>query len=152
MLFCFFKQKTAYEMRIGDWSSDVCSSDLLYTSGTTANPKGALIRHRAQVGNSRNLGIRYEVTGADKVWSPLPIFHIAGILPMVMILDKGGAYMTIPHFEAGAALEILGREKATIAYPSFVTIMQDLITHPPFKDTDLASLRVMKSKLDVQPA
>src|SRR3546814_4764502 len=27
-MFCFFKQKTAYEMRIGDWSSDVCSSDL----------------------------------------------------------------------------------------------------------------------------
>src|SRR3546814_18520787 len=29
-LFFFFKQKTAYEMRISDWSSDVCSSDLLY--------------------------------------------------------------------------------------------------------------------------
>src|SRR3546814_6791388 len=28
MLFCFFKQKTAYEMRISDWSADVCSSDL----------------------------------------------------------------------------------------------------------------------------
>src|SRR3546814_4800013 len=28
-LFCFFKQKTAYEMRISDWSSDVCSSDLV---------------------------------------------------------------------------------------------------------------------------
>src|SRR3546814_5279503 len=28
MYFCFFKQKTAYEMRISDWSSDVCSSDL----------------------------------------------------------------------------------------------------------------------------
>src|SRR3546814_9556281 len=28
MIFCFFKQKTAYEMRISDWSSDVCSSDL----------------------------------------------------------------------------------------------------------------------------
>src|SRR3546814_8821258 len=31
MLFFFFKQKTAYEMRISDWSSDVCSSDLLFT-------------------------------------------------------------------------------------------------------------------------
>src|SRR3546814_8237705 len=33
-LFCFFKQKTAYEMRISDWSSDVCSSDLPYESLT----------------------------------------------------------------------------------------------------------------------
>src|SRR3546814_11909686 len=31
LLFFFFKQKTAYEMRISDWSSDVCSSDLVFT-------------------------------------------------------------------------------------------------------------------------
>ncbi|AOF95296.1 AMP-binding enzyme family protein (plasmid) [Sphingobium sp. RAC03] len=125
---------------------------ILYTSGTTATPKGAMIAHRAQVGNSRNLGKRYQVTGRDKVWSPLPIFHIAGILPMTMILDLGGAYMTVPYFDAGVALEMLGREKATIAYPSFVTIMQDLITHPTFGDTDLSSLRIMNSNFAVQPA
>src|SRR3546814_8386149 len=33
MFVCFFKQKTAYEMRISDWSSDVCSSDLVYPYG-----------------------------------------------------------------------------------------------------------------------
>src|SRR3546814_3324945 len=32
VMFCFFKQKTAYEMRISDWSSDVCSSDLEVTA------------------------------------------------------------------------------------------------------------------------
>src|SRR3546814_4945271 len=37
MLFFFFKQKTAYEMRISDWSSDVCSSDLLRWSRDTRN-------------------------------------------------------------------------------------------------------------------
>ncbi|MFN4222841.1 MAG: AMP-binding protein, partial [Novosphingobium meiothermophilum] len=116
---------------------------ILYTSGTTSSPKGAMISHRGQVGNSRNLGVRYECTSEDKVWSPLPIFHIAGILPMVMILDLGGCYMTVPHFDAGRALEMLGREGATIAYPSFVTIMQDLINHPTFRDTDLSRLRVM---------
>ena len=125
---------------------------ILYTSGTTATPKGAMITHRAQIGNSRNLGVRYGMTGDDKVWSPLPIFHIAGILPMTMILDLGGAYMTIPHFDAGVALEMLSRERATLAYPSFVTIMQDLITHPTFPDTDLSSLRIMNSNFAVQPA
>lgn len=125
---------------------------ILYTSGTTANPKGALISHRAQVGNSRNLGRRYLCTAEDKVWSPLPIFHIAGILPMTMILDLGGVYMTVPHFEAGQALAMLGAEGATIAYPSFVTIMQDLINHPTFQTTDLSKLRVMNSNFAVQPA
>src|SRR3546814_3960337 len=35
---CFVKQKTAYEMRISDWSSDVCSSDLVFVGATTENP------------------------------------------------------------------------------------------------------------------
>lgn len=125
---------------------------ILYTSGTTANPKGALITHRAIVGNSRNLGRRYEVTDEDRVWSPLPIFHIAGILPMTMVLDVGGAYLTVPHFEPEVALAMLGREGATVAYPSFVTIMQDLITHTAFTTTDLSKLRLMNSNFAVQPA
>ncbi len=139
------------ERRIEDVDAEDIAM-ILYTSGTTANPKGALISHRAQVGNSRNLGKRYLCTAEDKVWSPLPIFHIAGILPMTMILDLGGVYMTVPHFEAGQALAMLGAEGATIAYPSFVTIMQDLINHPTFKTTDLSKLRVMNSNFAVQPA
>src|SRR3546814_3029249 len=38
VVFCFFKQKTAYEMRISDWSSDVCSSDLGVVEGAVADP------------------------------------------------------------------------------------------------------------------
>ncbi len=124
---------------------------ILYTSGTTANPKGAMISHRAQISNSRNLGRRYACSEIDKVWSPLPIFHIAGILPMTMILDLGGVYMTIPRFDPGIGLRMLGEEGATVAYPSFVTIMQDLISHPSFRETDLSKLRVMNSNFAVQP-
>jgi acyl-CoA synthetase (AMP-forming)/AMP-acid ligase II len=125
---------------------------VLYTSGTTSSPKGCLISHRGMTANSRNLGRRYQVTARDRVWSPLPLFHIAGILPMTMIIDAGGAYLTVPHFDAGVALRMLERERATVAYPSFVTIMQDLIGHPAFKDTDLKTLRLMNSNFAVQPA
>ena len=124
---------------------------ILYTSGTTANPKGCLIRHRAIVGNGRNLGRRYEMVPGDRFWSPLPIFHIAGILPLVAILDVGGAYLTIPNFDAGVALAMLETEKATHAYPCFVTIMQDLLAHPNFTTTDLSSVRLMNANFGVQP-
>ena len=124
---------------------------ILYTSGTTANPKGCLIRHRGIVGNSRNLGRRYEMLAGDRFWSPLPIFHIAGILPLVAVLDIGGAYLTIPNFDAGVALAMLETEKATHAYPCFVTIMQDLLVHPRFATTDLSSVRLMNANFGVQP-
>src|SRR3546814_5020593 len=49
--FCFFKQKTAYEMRISDWSSDVCSSDLAYKGDTSfAMERGALLENLGDVG------------------------------------------------------------------------------------------------------
>jgi fatty-acyl-CoA synthase len=124
---------------------------ILYTSGTTANPKGCLIRHRSIIGNSRNLGTRYDIQAGDRFWSPLPIFHIAGILPLVSMVDAGGAYLTIPSFDAGTALRMLAQEKATHAYPCFVTIMQDLIAHPEFTKTDLSSVRLMNANFGVQP-
>src|SRR3546814_4456943 len=43
----FFKQKTAYEMRISDWSSDVCSSDLLRAPAGRCPPSGARLAHTA---------------------------------------------------------------------------------------------------------
>src|SRR3546814_17832218 len=59
MMFFFFKQKTAYEMRISDWSSDVCSSDLIYF---VANG-----RRRAE-----DLGCTFRVTGRrPELWDPM---------------------------------------------------------------------------------
>src|SRR3546814_1500988 len=57
MLFVFFKQKTAYEMRISDWSSDVCSSDLdpFRSNGECKNGKG--IYYKALGRNKKSIGL-----------------------------------------------------------------------------------------------
>src|SRR3546814_7583115 len=49
LLFFFFKQKTAYEMRISDWSSDVCSSDLLCCGGDPARLNAMRVRFTSPV-------------------------------------------------------------------------------------------------------
>lgn len=125
---------------------------MLYTSGTTANPKGCLITHEAQVRNSIALGRhRYRLTREDSLWSPLPMFHIAAVLPMLAIFDVGGTYLTMGYFDAGVALKMLEEHKVTATYPSFVTIMQGLIYHPDFPKRDLSSIRLMNSNFAVQP-
>jgi len=125
---------------------------MLYTSGTTANPKGCLLTHEAMVRNSISLGRqRYALTHADVFWSPLPMFHIAAILPLCAIFDVGGAYATMGYFDAGAALQMLAQEKVTATYPCFVTIMSDLIHHPDFATTDLSRITLMNSNFAVQP-
>ena len=125
---------------------------MLYTSGTTAHPKGCLITHEAQVRNSIALGRhRYRLTHADRFWSPLPMFHIASVLPMLAIFDVGGTYLTMGYFDPGVALKMLEKYKVTATYPCFVTIMQGLIYHPDFPKTNLKRIKLMNSNFAVQP-
>ena len=125
---------------------------MLYTSGTTANPKGCLITHEAQVRNSIALGRhRYRLTHDDRFWSPLPMFHIASVLPMLAIFDVGGTYLTMSYFDPKVALNMLERYEVTATYPCFVTIMQGLIYHADFPTTDLSRIRLMNSNFAVQP-
>ncbi len=143
-------EKNVHVARLGVRVRDV--GLMLYTSGTTANPKGCLITHEAQVRNSIALGRhRYRLTHEDRFWSPLPMFHIASVLPMLAIFDVGGTYLTMSYFDAGIALDMLERYEVTATYPCFVTIMQGLIYHPNFARTDLSRIKLMNSNFAVQP-
>src|SRR3546814_20862731 len=63
IMFFFFKQKTAYEMRISDWSSDVCSSDLLVEGlSFTSAAKGRTVLRQAQ--HERKKGMALVVLAA----------------------------------------------------------------------------------------
>jgi fatty-acyl-CoA synthase len=124
---------------------------ILYTSGTTANPKGCMISHEAIVRNSAALADRYELTGEDSFWSPLPMFHIAAILPLTAIFAKGGTYVTTGYFQAGEALKMMEQDQVTATYPCFWTIMSDLVDHPDFETTDLSRVKLMNANFAVQP-
>ncbi len=124
---------------------------ILYTSGTTANPKGCMISHEAMVRNSMALANRYALGASDSFWSPLPMFHIAAILPLAASTARGSTYVTTPHFKAGEALRMLEAENVTCTYPCFWTIMGDLINHEDFEKADLSKIRLMNANFAVQP-
>src|SRR3546814_8633295 len=72
VLFCFFfffKQKTAYEMRISDWSSDVCSSDLLEEKLASLRAMGIKFVNNTRVGRDVSLQELHERDGFDVVRS-----------------------------------------------------------------------------------
>ncbi|TDI59495.1 MAG: AMP-dependent synthetase [Alphaproteobacteria bacterium] len=125
---------------------------ILYTSGTTSNPKGCLISGAALIQNGRALAEVYEMTGDDSFWSPLPMFHIAATFPMAACFDIGCAYITMGFFEPAAALKLLADTKATITYPCFITIISDMVNHPDWETADLSHARVMNISPGLQPA
>ena len=124
---------------------------ILYTSGTTSNPKGCMISGRSIIGNGRSMAAAYRMTDQDRFWSPLPMFHIAATFPICACFDVGSAYVTMGYFDAGVALKLLEESRATINYACFVTIIGDLINHPNFAATDLSAVRLMNSSLALQP-
>src|SRR3546814_15229107 len=77
-MFFFFKQKTAYEMRISDWSSDVCSSDLVFIAG--ALPGERVMAKQTARSRSFDEAVTLEVLGAspDRVDPRCPHFGTCG--------------------------------------------------------------------------
>jgi fatty-acyl-CoA synthase/long-chain acyl-CoA synthetase len=125
---------------------------MLYTSGTTANPKGCEISHEAMTRESIVLGRhRFQLSQQDKIWSPLPLFHIAAMLPMLSIFDVGGTYMGMGFFEPGQALSMLDEHKATVIFSPFVTHLQAMLYHPNFAKTSLSQVRLMNSCFAAMP-
>lgn len=125
---------------------------LLYTSGTTSYPKGCMISHEALVRTGQAMAQRYEMTEKDKFWSPLPMYHIGAMFPLCATYSVGATYLSMQYFDAGVALELIERERATLAYPSFSTFIADMIYHSDFDNRDLSSIRLMNSNMAMQPA
>jgi acyl-CoA synthetase (AMP-forming)/AMP-acid ligase II len=115
---------------------------MMYTSGTTSNPKGCPLSHEVLVRSGTNANReRYFLADTDRFWAPLPMFHMASILPMIACMDAGAAMQSMTYVEAGAALEMMERDQTTVAFPSFPTVTNELINHPDFKTRDLSSIR-----------
>jgi acyl-CoA synthetase (AMP-forming)/AMP-acid ligase II len=140
-----------HHARLGVRVRDTCM--ILYTSGTSANPKGCLLSHEAIVREAGNLGRnRWAFDETDRIWSPMPLFHVAALLAMLSALDVGGTFYGLPHFDAGASLKQIERDRVTMLFLPFVTFHQAMIAHPDFEKTDMSSVRLMNSCFGTMPA
>ena len=124
---------------------------ILYTSGSTSRPKGCLLSHRALLNQGRLMAGRYKMTARDRIWAPLPMFHVGGISPMIAIALAGGAFLSMPRMEPGPSLAMMANERATISYVLFQTIIADLLQHPDFGKYDFSAVRLMISNPSMQP-
>jgi acyl-CoA synthetase (AMP-forming)/AMP-acid ligase II len=116
---------------------------MLYTSGTTAMPKGCPLSHEAIVRTAMAAAERWELTAVDRFWDPLPLYHIGGIFPLLAMVHRGAAFVTQTHFAPDAAIGLLESERITFAYPTFPTITRNLVRHPRFAGADLSAVRLV---------
>ena len=114
---------------------------LLYTSGSTATPKGILLRHRHWISNSWHIGERQKVSARDRLWLAVSLFWSFGSVNAFPNMFSHGACTVLQeHFDAGEALALIERERCTIFYGT-PNMAQALTGHPLRAKHDLSSLR-----------
>jgi len=116
---------------------------IMYTSGTTGQPKGALLSHQNIAWNSANVLVDYDVTSTTVGLMISPMFHVAslgmGVLPVLL---KGGTLVLETHFDPGRALELIELHQVT-SLSGVPTTYQMIAEHPAWPDADLSSVRIV---------
>ena len=122
---------------------------MLYTSGTSAEPKGCPLTHESVVRLGLDVGRdRFRLREGEGMWNPLPMFHVSMQAPMIGVVDVGGVYASMTHFDPGRALRQIRDEELAVLFPAYPTILQPLVAHP---DYDPATLSGMRGVLCVGP-
>jgi acyl-CoA synthetase (AMP-forming)/AMP-acid ligase II len=114
---------------------------VIYTSGTTSNPKGIIHTHGTAITHSRFVATAHGWDHHDRIYVPMVFFWVAGLVfGMLGPMQLGATILTEQKFDAGDVLRLLESEKATYT-TGFPHIGPALANHPDFASTDLSSLR-----------
>ncbi len=113
---------------------------IMYTSGTTGRPKGAILTHSnmfwASVGITHTIDWRYK----DRFLSVAPLFHIGGLAPIITCVHKGCTLVYMPDFHPVTMFEVFAGEKINNLM-SVPLMLQAMLQLPNVDQMDISSLR-----------
>jgi fatty-acyl-CoA synthase len=114
---------------------------ILYTSGSTATPKGVTLAHGGVIANGFDIGERQRLGPADRLWLAVPLFWSFGSAnALPAILTHGGCVVLQESFEAGRALELLERERCSVYY-GMANMARAILEHPERRQRRLDAMR-----------
>jgi long-chain acyl-CoA synthetase len=138
----------AVDAGLAEWASTVVEwpALILYTSGSTGQPKGAVLSHEALAFSSRSwAGPVMALTPEDRVLAALPFSHSYGLNgALLAALWAGATVVLLERFSAEAALAAIGRHRVTV-FPGVATMFRRILDSPELSAADLSSLRVALS-------
>jgi 2-furoate---CoA ligase len=115
-------------------------SVMLYTSGTTARPKGVPRRQRAERAAALAHVAQNLYGRGERTLGVMPLYHTMGVRSLLAMSLVGGAFIFLRRFEPAEALRLIASERVTNLY-LVPTLYHDLVHHPAFAQTDASSVR-----------
>jgi long-chain acyl-CoA synthetase len=132
--------------------ADSDTAVILYTSGTTGQPKGAELTHAGLNSNARTTQeTLLEGTPDDVIMGCLPLFHVFGLTCSLNAGVLAGASLTlIPRFDGGKALDVIERDGVTV-FEGVPTMFSAMLHQPDTDKRDVSSLRLCVSGGSAMP-
>jgi acyl-CoA synthetase (AMP-forming)/AMP-acid ligase II len=126
--------------RVEDTVSPADALVVIYSSGSTADPKGAVHTHASILRQAHRLNAYRDFTCDERIWTPMPFFWVGGlVMGLLESMDIGCLVVCEEAFEAGETLALLERERVTsvMGWPQYAAALRD---HPDFRTRDLSSV------------
>ena len=113
---------------------------MLYTSGTTARPKGVPRRHRAERAAALAHVAQNLYGRGERTLGVMPLYHTMGVRSLLAMSLIGGTFVCLPRFSVSEALRLIAAERVTNLY-LVPTLYHDLVHHADFGVTDVSTVR-----------
>jgi fatty-acyl-CoA synthase len=114
---------------------------VLYTSGSTARPKGVTLTHVGCLANGFNIGERQHLTRADRLWLAVPLFwSFAAANALMALITHGGTIVLQERFDPEEAVRLIAAERCTVYY-GMSHMARALLKAPAWGQCDTRSLR-----------
>ncbi|MER6565450.1 o-succinylbenzoate--CoA ligase [Streptomyces sp. NPDC001093] len=116
---------------------------IMYTSGTTGRPKGAMLTHGNLTWNAVNVLVDHDLTADERALVSAPLFHTAGLNMLTLpVLLKGGTCVLVEAFDPETTLDLVERHRITFMF-GVPTMFDQVARHPRWPNADLSSLRIL---------
>ncbi|MEM0953244.1 MAG: long-chain fatty acid--CoA ligase [Pseudomonadota bacterium] len=113
---------------------------IMYTSGTTGHPKGVMQSHTTMLWAHLTSLTTSDIRGDDRYMLPLPMFHVAGLNPISLVVHRGASGVIMRDLEMGAMFRCIDQEKVNI-FTSVPALLQFMLDVPERQQYDLSSVR-----------